>query len=84
MKRCTSCKLKKPLSEYHVKSLKDGTFHTQCKLCVSFLKAIKYKHAKIREKHATLDEIKLEQWRQESQKNRSELLEKWIGTGEVY
>jgi hypothetical protein len=82
MKKCTCCKIIKEYTDFHSKG--NGNFATYCKACMSEIQKIKYKHRKkAKERVAnvwdpSIDEQRLETWRQYAIKNRSKILEKWL------
>ncbi len=89
MKKCTVCHISKPLDDFHHKG--PGVFAARCKECACRIMAIKYKHQacarrRIKDLNSfgedlstfgVIDEDRLEQWRQETVKNKPKLLEKW-------
>lgn len=75
MKKCTFCRIKKDFSEFHCKG--NGNFMSRCKKCMININAIKYQIKKITE--SRIDEMRVEQWRQEAIKGCPGLLEKWYG-----
>lgn len=72
MKKCTFCRLKKEFSEFHSKG--NGNFMSRCKTCMININAIKYRSKKRTE--SRIDEMRLDQWRQEAIKDRSNILKK--------